>query len=259
MDVSLSDLIETGKHFESSGESLAQLAVARNDVTVWLARLDLDDAAIARCASFLSPDESRRAERFHHANDKRRFVIARGTLRMLLARQLDTSPMNITFGYSTNCKPYLSRPGDTLLFNLSHSADLALFAFSAKFEVGVDIECLDREVDCQPLALRFFSAAEAAALQKIEASRCKHAFLTCWTRKEAVIKATGVGLTQPLNQFQVTIEPDAAPRIVSTQVAGLADCALYALDVGKGFVATLAVYAAQHHNEVGKNNQTITG
>jgi len=105
----------------------------------------------------------------------------------------------------------------------------------------VDLENPARDVDCDALALQFFSAREQAELQRIPQVERGTAFLTCWTRKEAVAKALGQGLRMPLETIEVTIGSDEQPQLVSVPTSSVKDWTLHNVDVGAEFVATLAL------------------
>jgi 4'-phosphopantetheinyl transferase len=213
-------------------------------IEIWLARLDLDTDQIRQCEMHLSQDELRRANRFHFERDRRRFIAARATLRILLGGCLAVRPDAIALGYTGNGKPFVADPAANVHFNVSHAHERALYAISKSRALGVDIEYLNRDIDYSGLAERFFTNSEYASLQRIPESGRKRAFLACWTRKEAVIKATGEGLSLPLDQFEVTVEPDAEPRILFFAAATqqISDWTLCAADVGSDYIATVAAY-----------------
>jgi 4'-phosphopantetheinyl transferase len=238
---SLSDLTETGKQF---GRAVAaeRIATTCTDIAVWQTRLDIDAAEVMRCAEVLSDDEKLRAELFRFTQDRRRFIVARGTLRLLIGEQLDMSPATISFHYTSNGRPLLANNPARLYFNVAHSEERALYVFSSTVQPGVDIEFMHREIDCDKLAQRFFTLNEFAALQVLPAADRRRAFLACWTRKEAVVKATGDGLSMPFDQFEVSVEPDAEPRIIAAHAQRITDCRLYAADVGADYIAAVATY-----------------
>jgi 4'-phosphopantetheinyl transferase len=222
--------------------AIDRIALPNLDIEVWLARLDLDAAQIRHCLEHLSQAELQRAARFHFERDRRRFVCARGILRMLLSTHLDIMPAEIAFAHTRNGKPIVADCAARIHFNLSHSGERALYALSRTCEPGVDIEYLNRDIDYSGLAKRFFTRHECAALRRIPESGRKRAFFACWTRKEAVIKAAGDGLSLPLDQFEVTLTPDAALRLldpaVVPQLVGHWD--LYAPDIGNDYTAAVA-------------------
>jgi 4'-phosphopantetheinyl transferase len=181
------------------------------DVHVWIALLDELDGAALRAP--LSADERARGGRFHFERDRRRFVSARGLLRTLLGRYLEVDPATLGFGYGSRGKPFLAGC-DELRFNVSHSAGLALLAFARGCELGVDIEQERPLPESEEIALRYFSAWEGAELRRLREDERGAAFFRCWTRKEAFIKATGDGLSRPLDAFDVSLAPGEPARLL---------------------------------------------
>jgi 4'-phosphopantetheinyl transferase len=172
-------------------------------VEVVASRLDLDPGAVDALAGWLHNGERQRAYRFRHARDRRRYVAARGLLRQLLAARLGTHPRAVEFSYGAHGKPCLapgSAAGD-MRFNVSHTGDFALFAFSRGREVGVDVEAVLPMRDADTIARHFFSRGELQAYRALEPRDRALGFFTCWTRKEAYLKALGGGLQSPLSEF----------------------------------------------------------
>jgi len=246
--ISVSNLAATGKQIGTADDMqpTAPKRIPLDDaaIEIWLARLDLDTDQVRQCEVHLSQDELLRANRFHFERDRRRFIAARATLRILLGGCLAIKPDAIALGYTRNGKPFIADHAASVHFNVSHAHERALYAISKSCALGVDIEYLNRDIDYSGLAERFFTNREYAALQRIPESGRKRAFFSCWTRKEAVIKATGDGLSLPLDQFEVTVEPDAEPRILIFAAATqrIPDWTLYAADVGNDYIATVAAY-----------------
>jgi 4'-phosphopantetheinyl transferase len=162
-------------------------------------RLDLDPGAVAALAGWLHDDECRRAGRFRLARDRRRYVVARGLLRQLLAARLGTHPRAVEFSYGAHGKPRLAPgfAGADLRFNVSHTGDFALFAFSRGQEVGVDVEAVVPVQDADAVARHFFTRSELRAYRALAPQDRERGFFTCWTRKEATLKAIGGGLQSP--------------------------------------------------------------
>ena len=193
----------------------AEPALPAGEVHVWRAALERPAVELASLAETLSPEEAERAERFYFERDRKRFVAGRGILRALLGRYVGVSPEAIRFQYGPQGKPSLAAGcGDgTLAFNLSHSHDLALYAFARRRAVGVDAERLRPLPDAGAMARRFFSPREVAALEAAPAGRREAVFLEIWTRKEAYIKALGEGLSRPLRGFSVAMGNERAPLL----------------------------------------------
>ncbi len=186
------------------------LSLAADEVHVWQAVLDSDASSAAGFRAVLSEDEIDRADRFHFARDRHKFATARGILRELLACYLDRKPAMLRFAYNEHGKPALAdadRGG--IEFNLSHSHDRVLYAFSLRGRVGVDVERIRQAASDERVAERFFSNKEAAALAALpEADRCR-AFFLYWVAKEAYIKARGEGLPAGLQRVELQLDPTA--------------------------------------------------
>jgi 4'-phosphopantetheinyl transferase len=189
----------------------------------------------------LSDDERARAGTYAFADDARRFVVARGTLRCLLGACLDVAPTGIRFRTGPRGKPALRAVGrPPLHFNVAHSGDAVLIAIARRGPLGVDVERIRADVDTHGIARRFFSPAEIAALDALGPATRRHAFFACWVRKEAYLKARGDGLARPLGAFSVSVEPDAAVVRLSDDAAA-AVWSLRSVDAGAGYAAALAV------------------
>jgi 4'-phosphopantetheinyl transferase len=190
------------------------LALDVAEVHLWQASLDGRPADIFE--SFLSADELARANRFHFTEDRTHFVVARGLLRNLLAAYLGIDCAELRFSYGAKGKPFLLLDGRPQInFNLSHSHGRAAFAFSRGRELGVDLEYVKEDFEAELIATRFFSRSEVLALRTVPADLRNQAFFSCWTRKEAYIKARGEGLSMPLNEFDVSLKPDEPAALLN--------------------------------------------
>jgi 4'-phosphopantetheinyl transferase len=154
-----------------------------------------------------------------------------------LGRYLATPPGHIRFVYSAFGKPDLSPDfGSRLTFNLSHSAGLALIAIAAGSSVGVDLEYLRAQSEYAEVARRFFSAAEVGQLNALPSDLYAEAFFRCWTKKEAYVKACGLGLALPLDSFSVPLTTDPAHSPLD-----LHGWSLYTLRPAPGYAGALAI------------------
>jgi 4'-phosphopantetheinyl transferase len=183
------------------------------EVHVWRASLERPEETVARMRRVLAEDERLRADRFRFERDRSRYIVGRALLRGLLGHYLDTAPEDLTFEYGEFDKPTLSGGP---WFNLSHSGSVALYAFSNAGEIGVDVERDDADLTRECIAERFFSPAEVSVLRSLPPGDQPRAFLACWTRKEAFIKARGDGLSLALDSFDVTLAPDAPAALLRT-------------------------------------------
>src|SRR6266516_54835 len=162
--------------------------LASGEVHIWCASLGVPPETSARLYATLTPDERTRSARFRFERDQQRFIVARGVLRNLLGRYLQTQPSQISFVYNAFGKPDLSPEfGNRLKFNLSHSAGLALIAIATASNVGVDLEYIRAQSDYADLARRFFSAAEVEYLNALPNHLYAETFFSCWTKKEAYV------------------------------------------------------------------------
>lgn len=217
--------------------------VREGELHVWLLEAGREPPARG-LLDVLSADEVERAGRFCFRRDRERFVQARGVLRMLLGRYLGADPARLRFCYTGYGKPVLGGEweGSGVSFNLSHSHELILYAFALGREVGVDVERVRPEFAGEAIAARFFAAPEVEALRRTPAEARAVTFFSCWTRKEAYIKARGEGLSLPLDRFAVTV--DARARDVTLDVFGDAGegqrWTIISLPSPAGYVAALA-------------------
>jgi len=221
--------------------------LASDEVHSWCASLDVPPETSARLYATLTPDERTRSARFRFERDQQRFIVARGVLRDLVGRYLQTQPSHIRFVYNAFGKPDLSPEfGNRLKFNLSHSAGLALIAIATDSSVGVDVEYIRAQSDYADIARRFFSAAEVDYLMALPSHLYAEAFFSCWVKKEAYLKACGEGLATPLNSFSVPLTTDAAHTPVDLYVAPpdivpAKRWSLYTLRPAPGYAGALAI------------------
>ena len=190
--------------------------------------------------NLLAPDERIRAARFVRAEDRRRYAVARGALRILIGRYEHIPPQQVQFVHNDFGKPLLFHKAD-LHFNVSHSQELALLAFARGCLIGVDIEFRRPLTDAQDIAQHHFSASEYDIFRQLPETQKQEAFFNCWTRKEAFIKAIGEGLTHPLNTFDVTFLPGDEARFLRMEGQNINDWQLHVLNPHSDFAAALAV------------------
>ena len=213
----------------------------RGVVHVWTASLDdTSPAELTRLGTCLNEEESARARRFHFERDQRHFTAARGWLRRLLGRYLDVPAAEIEIGYGPRGKPFVSSRETRLRFNLSHSHGRAMFVFAHGREVGIDVEAGARlGADWPGIARRVFSAREQAELAALPVEMRRASFLDGWARKEAYLKATGLGIVDGLQSIEVTLAPSRRPELLAGP-AGL-DWTLHDLRSDDEFAAALMV------------------
>lgn len=225
----------------------AQLPIlAADDVHVWHVSLASSGTSVGQLNHLLSPAERARADRFHFKMDCERFTVGRACLRIILGRYLQTDPAVIEFTYGKYGKPQLTTATDELgqfKFNLAHSHNSALYAFTLGREIGIDIERISPEFAREEIAERFFSASEVELLSRVPSQMRPEAFFTCWTRKEAFVKAKGIGLSLPLDQFDVTLSPLAPAELLRTHwdESEALRWSLQTIDLGPDYAGAIAV------------------
>ncbi len=221
------------------------LELPDDEIQVWTVPLDLQDAAREQLAPWLAADERQRAARFVFDRDRNRFIVGRGALRVLLAQYSGCTPDEVTFRYGPHGKPALENTGAAaLFFNVSHTHELALVALRRGGEIGVDIERLRPIAEAEAIARRYFTPREHTTLQGLPPADRAAAFFRCWTRKEAMLKAIGVGLSFALNDVEVTLTSDVPARLLSirgTPDQEQASWRLHHLDPAPDYVGAVAV------------------
>jgi 4'-phosphopantetheinyl transferase len=220
------------------------MQLGAHEVHVWRQALDISARGAARLRAVLSTDEISRANAFRFEVDCNRFAVARGYLRTILSLYLLTDPAKIEFTYSTYGKPSIVAPNASeVCFNLAHSAALAVYAVTRNRDIGVDLEMVCSDFDRTEIAERFFASNEAAHLRSLPDAEQERAFFMCWTRKEALLKAKGVGLSQPLNEFQVIGELEESTGFLKTRgdTNEFAGWSMKTIDLRSDYVAAIAV------------------
>lgn len=217
----------------------------RGEINLCLVSLAASPGCIEAFERNLAPDERVRARRFYAVKHQEEFIAARGMLRAILGRCLGLPPAGVALEYGDHGKPRIAG-GHRLRFNLSHSGGRALYALSLDREIGVDLEKAHPMADLEEIARRFFSPREVSELLSLPAVERQAAFFSCWTRKEAYLKACGDGLALALDGFRVSVLPSEPPRLETPsdpRVWSLSDVSppdgYAAALVGEGMPATL--------------------
>jgi 4'-phosphopantetheinyl transferase len=201
------------------------------------------DAALARLAALLSAEERAIASAFDSEDRRRSYIVAHALLRTILARIAGVKPNELVFRYGRRGKPELASPIQDVQFNMSHARDVVLVAVAHGRRVGVDIEHIDEPGDVRRIAARFLSPRDRDAIDQLPADRQREAFLRCWTRKEAYMKARGDGISRPLDDFEVTPTQEASrARLRSSANPNDTDAwELADVPAPRGFMAAIAV------------------
>ncbi len=229
---------------EAHSRSPSQAASLSND-SVHLWNADLGSAAEGMQGSrrTLSREERARAVRFRFARDRERFLAARRVLREILTRYLNTTPSSVPLRQATSGKPFLV-PHGHLRFNISHAGSTLLVAVARERELGVDVEWLDADVPVAELAETTLSKPERRILDGLDGERRKVAFLAFWTRKEALVKADGRGLSLPLSDVDVS-DPAGRAKLWDDMMGRWTRCTRWLLQTPVIDAAHVAAVAAE--------------
>ncbi|NLE46187.1 MAG: 4'-phosphopantetheinyl transferase superfamily protein [Chloroflexi bacterium] len=221
-----------------------ELSILKDDVHVWWARLDLTTDQVVALGKLLSEDERTRAHRFVRDRDRVRFTVSHGLLRCILSGYSGTPPAALNLAAEDQGKPYLvneSGDRDRLEFSLAHSGNLGLYGIALGRRVGVDVELIDKSFPFEAVAARFFTALECERIHTTETAEKRHAFYTCWTRKEAYAKACGIGLPAVLARPGVSFAPVACgqPQVIEGYPSDGDRWVVYGVPAEEGVVAAL--------------------
>ncbi len=189
---------------------------------MWCVPLEAPTGEIDAWSQTLSPDEQQRADRFRFDRHRVRFIVRHGVLRAILAKYLDFPAGRLEFSVGQYGKPTLKQTGgfQVIHFNSSHSDNLALMAFAVDRPLGVDVERIRPLTDLQAMLKRCFSPEDQAEIQALPPQQQWLGFFNGFSRKEALLKALGIGLSVPLDRVGVSLLPGEPPRVLSVEVEG---------------------------------------
>lgn len=209
-------------------------------VYVWEGRLEAPRRVVAAARTLLSRDERARADRFVYDRHRRRYTVAQAHLRRVLAELTGTRPDRIGFHFGRHGKPFL--PGGPS-FNQSHSEERIMIAVAAEGRLGVDIEEIRDVKHMLALSDKNFAPDESAGLRAATGRERRAHFFRLWTRKEAFLKALGVGLTHSLRSFSVDPSPQATQGLLAVRdlPENPAEWHLAGIPCSEGAEAALAV------------------
>lgn len=224
--------------------NLKPIDILHNHIHVWKGSLQLSKEDKSKLSEFLTENEMLRGKRLFRSGDRDRSRIARGLLRLIMARYLNITPASLIFVYNKNGKPALadSHRSD-IQFNLSHKHDRLLIAVCRVSRIGVDLEKVNPGSNHLRISKRFFSDQENADLISLPEEQQRDAFFTCWTRKEAYIKAKGLSVPTALKGFSVSLKPDDPPLLVgdTSDPEAIIHWSLFDVETADGYRGAVAV------------------
>ena len=220
--------------------------IGHNELHLWTLNHDEFESGLAELRGWLAADEVTRAERFVTDRLQASFVLSRSFLRGVLARYLHCDPREVSFTLGAFGKPALTAADSDLQlsFNLAHAGSITLCAVGLNRDIGVDVEQLRDIEDMDKIAGRFFAPLEVAKLDALSEGEKLEAFFRCWTGKEAFIKATGEGLSRPLDSFAVSFLQAEEAKICTNDESS--NWCLQYLEPGlSGYIAAMVTDGAE--------------
>lgn len=197
-----------------------KLELAPGDTHLWSVRLSSGDEIDVHGFKFmLSRIEQLRGRRFRFDRDRRRYIEAQGTLRVLLGRYAGIAPEAVAFKTNAYGKPHLAQD-PCLYFNLSHGGSMLLIGVTRVAAIGVDIEAVRPLPDRDQIILGCFASDERVFIAMTPSEHRDAAFFRIWTGKEATAKALGTGLSTPLDSFSVIVGLEHGGRGFVRHLAG---------------------------------------
>ncbi len=186
-----------------------KLELSPNGIHIWTAFPDQiqDKNLIASYNSMMNQEEQARHKRFHFPKHRHRFLITRALVRTTLSRYWDIEPENWRFSENKYGRPEIVLPQgiSPVRFNISHTEDIIVLGLALEYDIGVDIENTGRSSATSDIAKRYFSPSEIQDIFSVPEEKQTERFFYYWTLKESYIKAKGMGLSLPLEQFAFNI------------------------------------------------------
>jgi 4'-phosphopantetheinyl transferase len=192
------------------------LTLPEGEAHLWYVRCDevTEPSLLGTYEALLAPEESARKARYYFEKNRHEYLITRALCRGVLSRYAAVPPAAWTFSQNSYGRPEIASPAvPWLRFNLTNTTGLIACLVARDRDVGVDVEDTGRRGETVGIADRFFSPAEVLALHAVPEAEQRARFFDYWTLKEAYIKARGMGLAIPLDQFSFSIERGAPIRI----------------------------------------------
>ena len=214
------------------------------EIQVWRTALPWPAEAVSALGQVLSAEEVALVSRKRREQDRMQFIVGRGLLRVLLGSCLNMLPTQVRIATGPFGKPRIVEPPSArdLSFNVAHAGRLILIALTFHVAIGIDVEEI-AGIDWQQIATHHFSLSERRVLEKLPNGQLANQACAYWTLKEAYVKASGQGLSIPMNQFDVHYIPGEPARLLETRNApgDHLRWTLLDLDAGEGYKAALAV------------------
>jgi len=214
-------------------------------IHVWYININDYINSIPELISKIDKQETKRAHQFKFDKDRNCFICSHAILRILLGKYCNCDTTKITYDYTVNNKPILTYDKN-LHFNLSHSSHRAIIAFTKNRPIGIDIEYMQEKETLDNLAKRFFSSQEYNEYKLLPEQHKTQGFYNAWTRKEAVVKAIGIGITCSLKSFSINLTPGSKAKLLSMHNQNdVTNWQLYGFNPEEKYCAAIAWHGPQ--------------
>jgi 4'-phosphopantetheinyl transferase len=224
------------KHVNWQPTPPGSLILKEGEVHVYRINIAANMHALQAFYATLNPGETERGNKYFQQKDRHRFIISRGAQRNILARYLNKPPAHIQFGIGTNKKPYLAGiNGPCMQYNITHAGQWVMLAVT-NADVGADVEYIDPAFMYRDILEEHFNAAEIAF---INAQDSVARFFKLWTRKEALLKATGQGLGEHL---KITASLDGEHILPNALLGAEKNWQVSSFDLPDGYIASIATW-----------------
>jgi 4'-phosphopantetheinyl transferase len=213
--------------------------LAKDSMHCWVVPAVVSDDRLGLATTVLTIAERERAAKFRRPRDRRLYLASHAALRLLISRYTGHPAQSLRIVPDATGRPVLDGELSRLRFSLSHSGDLALAALAVDEAVGVDVEQVRGFPDVMDVAQRYFASAEAEGIRLLQPDQRPTAFAVTWTRKEAIVKALGVGLAVALESFDTG--PAERPASVTGDGARWVNWSVADLRPAPGYVGAVAI------------------
>ncbi len=199
--------------------TLESISLSNSEIHLWICRSEAirNPSLLARYSTLMTPEESAKQSRYHFEKDRHQALVTRALVRTVLSKYAPISPEDWRFDKGERDKPEIQPPKHIeiprLRFNLSHAKNFIVCGVTLEKDLGVDVEYCQRDNDVLGIADRFFSPTEVKELFSLPENKQRSRFFDYWTLKESYIKACGMGLAIPLDDFSFSIIDSSPPQV----------------------------------------------
>jgi 4'-phosphopantetheinyl transferase len=217
----------------------------QNEVHIWAVDLDHLKLPCNEAVQMLPEFEKKKSERFRFELLKTRYIKGHYLLRALLGMYLGIDFFNQEFHINKYGKPSLknTQAEDSIYFNMSNSENTCICVFRQHGDIGVDVEKIYDMTNMDSIVERFFSPSENIKFCSLPEQSRKISFFKYWTRKEALLKGIGVGLSFPLHKIDVLYDQEETKGVfIKTKERDeQTEWTLRDINIFNGFASALAL------------------